>query len=95
VIKLATLIRTKNNLKTIGKTPATKAWLYLVLLLLLIGCLWVGWHDFDPRIAQEVVRENIRSLIRRTIQIVIQCIIPLGILIFFAREIIANKCSKQ
>ena len=72
-----------------------KRWLYIGLAITLLVCLWIGWRDFDPYIAQEEVRENIRSGIRRAIQIVIQYIIPLGILVFFAREIIANKRSKQ
>lgn len=78
-----------------SKTTGARARHYLILVLLLIGCLWVGWHDFDLWIPQEVIRENIRWLIRNTVQIVIQYIVPLGILVFFAREITADKRSKQ
>lgn len=82
-------------MKNIRNTAAARAWYYFILALLLVICLWVGWRDFDPRIPQEVVRENIRWIIRSTVQILIQYIIPLGILIFFARKIVANKRSKQ
>lgn len=87
-------MQTKKILETIEQTSTVRAWLYLALALLLVGCLWVGWHDFDPRIGQEVIRENIRSGIRDAIQIVIQYIMPLCILVFFSREII-KKRSKQ
>jgi hypothetical protein len=86
---------TKKILETIGKISTARAWLYLALALLLVGCLWVGWHDFDPYIPQEVIRENIRSSTRRTIQITIQYIIPLAVLVFFIREITAKRRSKQ
>jgi hypothetical protein len=81
-------------MKSIRSKRITKTWLYLGLLLILSACLWVGWFDFDPSVAQELVRENIRSAIRRTIQIAIQYVVPLGIIVFFAREIMASRQSK-
>jgi hypothetical protein len=41
--------------------------LYIVLAMVLLGCLWVGWRDFDPWTPQDEVRENIRWTIRRGI----------------------------
>ena len=68
-----------------------KWWLYIALVLIMAGCLWVGWRDFDPWLSQNDVRENIRSSIRGIIQITIQYAIPLAILVFFAREAITAK----
>ncbi len=88
-------MKSTKNIKSLANTPASRVWLYFALAALLVACFWIGWRDFDPNVAQEVVRENIRSTIRRTIQIVIEYIIPLSILVFFVREIIARKRSKQ
>ena len=60
--------------------------LYIGLALVLLACWWIGWRDFDPNIAQELVRENIRSSIRGLIQISIQYIVPIAILVFFTSE---------
>ena len=60
--------------------------LYLLLILLFIGCLWIGWHDFDPWLPQDAVREDIRSSIRWIIQLMVQYFIPLNILVFFCGE---------
>jgi hypothetical protein len=81
------------NTKTDIKKSKTGS--YLVLIVLFAACVWVGWQDFDPRIPQEVVRENIRSGIRGTIQLAIQYFIPINILVYFAQEIIARKQVKQ
>jgi hypothetical protein len=64
--------------------------LYVLLGLALVGCLWIGWRDYDPRIPQEVVRESIRSTIRRVVQISVQYVIPGAIVVFFGQEAIAR-----
>lgn len=61
--------------------------LYIGLALALLACWWMGWRDFDPNIAQELVRENIRSSIRGLIQVSIQYLVPIAILVFFTSEI--------
>lgn len=71
-----------------------KAGLYLMLALILVACLWIGWHDFNPWIQQEAVRENIRSGIRWTIQLAVQYFIPINILVYFAQEIIAGRRAR-
>jgi hypothetical protein len=81
-------------MKTIQSKRFKKIWLYFGLLLILSASLWVGWSDFDPSIPQELVRENIRSAIRSSIQITIQYLVPLGIIGFFIREIMASRQSK-
>lgn len=65
--------------------------LYLVLILAFAACLWIGWHDFDPWMPQETVRETIRSGIRGIIQLAIQYFIPINILVFFVQEIVAGR----
>lgn len=72
-----------------------KPWLYVVLTLLLLVCLWIGWRDFDPWIPQEEVRESIRLSIRWAIQILVQYVIPGSILIFFGKEILAQIRTNQ
>lgn len=79
---------------TIGSQNKNIA-LYLLLGLLLLTCLWIGWHDFDPRIPQEMVRENIRAGIRGIVQLAVQYFIPINILVFFAQEIVTNMRAKQ
>ena len=61
--------------------------LYIGLALVLLVCWWVGWRDYDPYLAQEAVRENIRATIRGLIQISIQYIVPIAILVFFTSEL--------
>ena len=65
-------------------------WLYAILSLVLLACLWVGWRDFDPWVPQDDVRESIRSTIRRVIQVLLQFAIPGAIIIFFGKEIVAK-----
>ncbi|MGH8049676.1 MAG: hypothetical protein ACREPB_03345 [Arenimonas sp.] len=72
-----------------------KVVLYLALGLVLAACLWIGWHDFDPRIPQAEVRENIRSGIRWTIQLAIQYFVPINILVYFAQDIIAGRRMRR
>lgn len=67
--------------------------LYMMLILVFAACLWIGWHDFDPWMPQEAVRENIRTSIRWLIQMAIQYFIPINILVFFAQEIAAKRLS--
>lgn len=59
-----------------------KWWLYAGLIMMLFGCLWTGWHDFDPSIPQAEVRESIRSSIRSVIQLFLQYVMPTVIIIF-------------
>lgn len=61
-----------------------KWWLYAGLILMLFGCLWIGWHDFDPAIPQAEVRESIRSTIRSVIQLFLQYVMPTVIIVFLA-----------
>ncbi len=69
--------------------------LYIVLALVLLGCLWVGWRDFDPWTPQDEVRENIRWTIRRGIQALVQYVIPGAILIVFGKEALTRPWGKQ
>jgi hypothetical protein len=73
----------------------SKPWLYAVLTLILLACLWVGWRDFDLWIPQDEVRENIRSTIRWAVQVLIQYAIPGAIVIFFGKEAIAKLRGKK
>jgi hypothetical protein len=73
----------------------SKPYLYTVLSIALVACLWVGWYDFEPWIPQHEVRENIRSSIRWTIQFLVQDAIPAAIIIYFGREAYANCRAKQ
>jgi len=72
-----------------NSTRRLKPWLYLGLVALLVWCLWAGWHDFNPMIPQDEVRENIRANIRWVVQVLVQFAIPVAILIFLASEAIA------
>lgn len=60
--------------------------LYIGLALVLLACWWIGWRDYDPYLAQEAVRENIRASIRGLIQVSIQYALPIAILVFFTSE---------
>jgi hypothetical protein len=80
---------------TVNTSRRSKTWLYVVLTLVLLACLWVGWRDFDPWIPREQVRESIRSTIRWVIQVLVQYAIPGAIVIFFGREILAKHRGKQ
>ena len=72
-----------------------KWWLYVGMVLMLIGCLWTGWNDFDPVIPQAEVRESIRSGIRSVIQLFLQYVMPTVIIIFLAGQIAADyRASK-
>jgi len=73
----------------------SKLWLYAILALVLVACLWVGWSDFNPRIPQDVVRENIRLTIRQTIQALVQYVIPGAIVVFFSKEALVRIRSRQ
>jgi hypothetical protein len=81
-------------MKTTDKTTLSKTVLYSSLLIILLICLWVGWSEFNPIIAQDVIRDNIRFTVRWAIQISIQYIVPVAIVIFFVKEIIASRRSK-
>jgi len=70
----------------ITKTHRRNYALYLGLVLVLLACWWIGWRDYDPNLAQEAVRENIRASIRGLIQISIQYVLPIAILVFFTSE---------
>jgi serine/threonine protein kinase len=68
-------------------------WVYSLAIMVLIGCLWIGWQDFDPHLPQEVVRESIRSTIRRIIQLLVQYVVPLGLIVFLIAELVAKLRS--
>jgi hypothetical protein len=75
---------------SIGRSRRSKLWLYVPLILVLLGCLWIGWRDFDPWVSREEIRENIRSNIRWAVQVLVQYVIPGAIFIFFGKEAIAK-----
>jgi hypothetical protein len=81
-------------MKTTDKTTLSKTVLYSSLLIIFLICLWVAWSEFNPLIAQDVIRDNIRCTVRWAIQISIQYIVPVAIVIFFVKEIIASRRSK-
>ena len=81
--------------KDLGSITRSKWWLYLVLVLILFGCLWTGWRDFDPMMPQAEVRENIRLSIRWIIQAFVQYLIPAAILVFLVNEARTNVRSRQ
>ncbi|MDR6990120.1 hypothetical protein [Luteimonas sp. 3794] len=62
-------------------------WRIGALCAALMLCLWVGWHDFDPWIARDEVREAIRLTIRRSVQIAVQFVAPGALLALLAREL--------
>lgn len=82
-------------MNTMKDAKRNKAVLYLTLALILAVCIGIGWHDFDPEIPQQVVRENIRSGIRWTLQLAIQYFIPINILVYFAQEIVAVRRARM
>jgi hypothetical protein len=69
-----------------NNTQKPKYKLLIGLAITLLVCLWIGWGDFNPYVAQEVVRANIRSSIQGVIQISVQYIVPIAILVFFTSE---------
>lgn len=78
-------------MNTMKDNKKSKTGFYMVLAVILAACLWIGWHDFDPWISQEAVRDNIRSGIRWTIQLAVQYFIPINILVYFVREIAIKR----
>jgi serine/threonine protein kinase len=66
------------------------SWVYSLTILVLLGCLWIGWRDFDPNLPQEVVRETIRSTPRRIIQLLVQYVVPIGLVAFLFAELVAK-----
>lgn len=82
-------------MRSVDTSYHSKLWLYAVLTLVLLACLWFGWRDFDPWIPQEEVRENIRSTIRWTVQVLVQYAIPGAIIIFFGNEAITKLRGKK
>jgi len=81
-------------MKISGDTQKSRAALYLLFALVFAACLWIGWHDLDLRVPQEIIRENIRSGIRGMIQLAIQYFIPANILVFFLQEIMVRRRAK-
>lgn len=73
----------------------SRLWLYAILVSVLVACLWVGWLDFNPRIPQDELRQDIRLAIRWLIQALIQYVIPGAIIIFFSKEALSKICGKQ
>ena len=65
-------------------------WVYAAAILALLGCLWIGWRDFNPNIPQEVVRETIRATPRLIIQLLLQYVAPLLLVIFLVTELITK-----
>lgn len=73
-------------MNNIAKSRRRNYALYTALAIILLACWWIGWRDYDPNLAQEAVRENIRASIRGLIQISIQYVLPIAILVFFTSE---------
>lgn len=73
-----------------NQQPQDKVWLYAGMILMLLGSLWTGWHDFDPVIPQAEVRESIRTSIRSVIQLFLQYVMPTLIIIFLAGQAAAD-----
>ncbi len=82
-------------MKISGDMKKSRVALYLLLALVFVACLWIGWHDVDLRVPQEIVRENIRSGIRGIIQLAIQYFIPANILVFLLQEIVLRSRAKS
>lgn len=61
-------------------------WVYAIVVVALLLCLWIGWRDVDLNVPQAVVRDTIRSSIRRVVQILVQYVVPLALLGFLASE---------
>jgi len=78
-------------MKILTGSQVNRPGFYLILFMVLVSCLWIGWHDFDPWVPQELVRENIRSTIRWMSQLMVQYFIPGNILVYFAKEIFIRK----
>jgi len=69
-------------------TPARiRGWRIGAMLAALALCLWIGWRDFDPWIAQDEVREAIRLTIRRGVQIAVQFVAPVALVALLLREL--------
>jgi hypothetical protein len=62
-------------------------WIYPLAILALLGCLWIGWRDFDPNLPQEVVRETIRSTPRLLIQLLVLYVLPVSLVVFLLAEL--------
>jgi len=82
-------------MSTSGRIRKPKRVFYLWLVVILLACWWIGWRDYDPYMAQELVRENIRTGIRGMIQISIQYIVPVAILVYFTSEFFNSLSSRQ
>lgn len=65
---------------------APRGWVHVALGAVLLACLWIGWHDFDPWMSQEAVRGSIRGFIRGAVQLLVQYLIPLAILACLIRS---------
>jgi hypothetical protein len=65
-----------------------KFWIYVLLVVIFFACLWIGWRDFDPWIAQDAFRESFRAAIRSVIQLLVQFVVPGTILLFLGRELL-------
>ncbi len=74
------------------KNPKYKLLIGLVIALLV--CLWIGWSDYDPYMAQEIVRDNIRSSIQGMIQISIQVLLPIAIIVSLVKNATANRRAR-
>ena len=67
--------------------------LYVFLILVLAICLWVGWSDYEfvkADVTQQEIRDSIRHYIRWTVQITIQFVLPIWIVSYFVKKIIAK-----
>ena len=69
-----------------------RGWRIGAMLAALVLCLWIGWRDFDPWIAQDEVREAIRLTIRRSVQIAVQFVAPVALVALLVRELVAWIC---
>ncbi|WP_199611619.1 hypothetical protein [Flocculibacter collagenilyticus] len=70
--------------------------LYALLFCLFWACIWIGWSDYEfikPAISQEEIRESIRFYIKRVFQVSVQFIVPIAILVYFAKRFLHRNAS--
>jgi hypothetical protein len=69
--------------------------LFLLAVVALVACLWIGWSDFTPQVPQELVKEAIRAAPQRVMQIVVQFIAPAMLNGFLSSAVAARIRAPQ